>query len=300
MDKKSKKSVLGRGLNSLLGDSNNKTDSIIENKITKKISLIGKTIEIDIDKINLNPKQPRTRFNKESLNELAISIKNYGIIQPITVLEKSKNNFELISGERRLRASKLIQLKRISAFVKDVKDSEKLEMALVENIQREDLDPIEIAISYKRLTEEINITHEKLSIRVGKKRSTISNYLRLLKLDPIIQSGLRDGFISMAHGRELSTIKSYKNQLDLYEKIISKKLSVRETEKIVRKFSTKKSYSEDKNLYNSLYQKKISLIEKKFKINLNLKIFRKGSGQIIIPFKSKVEFDDIIKRINNV
>jgi len=300
MDKKSKKSVLGRGLNSLLGDSNNKTDSIIENKITKKISLIGKTIEIDIDKINLNPKQPRTRFNKESLNELAISIKNYGIIQPITVLEKSKNNFELISGERRLRASKLIQLKRISAFVKDVKDSEKLEMALVENIQREDLDPIEIAISYKRLTEEINITHEKLSIRVGKKRSTISNYLRLLKLDPIIQSGLRDGFISMAHGRELSTIKSYKNQLDLYEKIISKKLSVRETEKIVRKFSTKKSSSEDKNLYNSLYQKKISLIEKKFKINLNLKIFRKGSGQIIIPFKSKVEFDDIIKRINNV
>tara|TARA_B100000941_G_scaffold284881_1_gene256196 strand:- start:106 stop:1008 length:903 start_codon:yes stop_codon:yes gene_type:complete len=300
MDKKSKKSVLGRGLNSLLGDSNNKTDSIIENKITKKISLIGKTIEIDIDKINLNPKQPRTRFNKESLNELAISIKNYGIIQPITVLEKSKNNFELISGERRLRASKLIQLKRISAFVKDVKDSEKLEMALVENIQREDLDPIEIAISYKRLTEEINITHEKLSIRVGKKRSTISNYLRLLKLDPIIQSGLRDGFISMAHGRELSTIKSYKNQLDLYEKIISKKLSVRETEKIVRKFSTKKSSSEDKNSYNSLYQKKISLIEKKFKINLNLKIFRKGSGQIIIPFKSKVEFDDIIKRINNV
>ena len=300
MDKKSKKSVLGRGLNSLLGDSNNKTDSIIESKITKKISLIGKTIEIDIDKINLNPKQPRTRFNKESLNELAISIKNYGIIQPITVLEKSKNNFELISGERRLRASKLIQLKRISAFVKDVKDSEKLEMALVENIQREDLDPIEIAISYKRLTEEINITHEKLSIRVGKKRSTISNYLRLLKLDPIIQSGLRDGFISMAHGRELSTIKSYKNQLDLYEKIISKKLSVRETEKIVRKFSTKKSSSEDKNSYNSLYQKKISLIEKKFKINLNLKIFRKGSGQIIIPFKSKVEFDDIIKRINNV
>ena len=199
-----------------------------------------------------------------------------------------------------MRASKLIQLKRISAFVKDVKDSEKLEMALVENIQREDLDPIEIAISYKRLTEEINITHEKLSIRVGKKRSTISNYLRLLKLDPIIQSGLRDGFISMAHGRELSTIKSYKNQLDLYEKIISKKLSVRETEKIVRKFSTKKSSSEDKNLYNSLYQKKISLIEKKFKINLNLKIFRKGSGQIIIPFKSKVEFDDIIKRINNV
>ena len=136
MDKKSNKSVLGRGLNSLLSDSNNKTDSIIENKITKKISLIGKTIEIEIDKINLNPNQPRTRFNKESLNELAISIKNYGVIQPITVLEKSKNNFELISGERRLRASKLIKLKSISAFVKDVKDSEKLEMALVENIQR--------------------------------------------------------------------------------------------------------------------------------------------------------------------
>ena len=196
MDKKSKKIVLGRGLNSLLDDSNNKTDSIIENKITKNISMIGKTIEIDIDKITLNPMQPRTRFNKESLNELALSIKNFGVIQPITVFEKSKNNFELISGERRVRASKLIQLKKISAFVKDVKDSEKLEMALVENIQREDLDPIEIAITYNRLIKEINITHEKLSDRVGKKRSTISNYLRLLKLDPIIQSGLRDGFIA--------------------------------------------------------------------------------------------------------
>ena len=299
MDKKSKKIVLGRGLNSLLDDSNNKTDSIIENKITKNISIIGKTIEIDIDKITLNPMQPRTRFNKESLNELALSIKNFGVIQPITVFEKSKNNFELISGERRVRASKLIQLKKISAFVKDVKDSEKLEMALVENIQREDLDPIEIAITYNRLIKEINITHEKLSDRVGKKRSTISNYLRLLKLDPIIQSGLRDGFISMAQGRELSGIKSYKNQLDLYEKIISKKLSVRETEKIVRGLNTKKPPLDYNNLNNNAYQKKISLIKERFGINFNLKISNKGSGQIIIPFKSKGEFDEIIKKINN-
>ena len=299
MDKKSKKIVLGRGLNSLLDDSNNKTDSIIENKITKNISIIGKTIEIDIDKITLNPMQPRTRFNKESLNELALSIKNFGVIQPITVFEKSKNNFELISGERRVRASKLIQLKKISAFVKDVKDSEKLEMALVENIQREDLDPIEIAITYNRLIKEINITHEKLSDRVGKKRSTISNYLRLLKLDPIIQSGLRDGFISMAHGRELSGIKSYKNQLDLYEKIISKKLSVRETEKIVRGLNSKKPLLEYNNLNKNIYQKKINLIKERFGINFNLKISNKGSGQIIIPFKSKGEFDEIIKKINN-
>ena len=300
MSKKSKKIVLGRGLNSLLDKSNNKTNSIIENKITNKISLIGKTIEIDIDKITLNPMQPRTRFNKESLNELALSIKNFGLIQPITVFEKSKNNFELISGERRVRASKLIQLKKISAFVKDVEDSEKLEMALVENIQREDLDPIEIAITYNRLIEEINITHEKLSYRVGKKRSTISNYLRLLKLDPIIQSGLRDGFISMAHGRELSTIKSYKNQLDLYEKIISKKLSVRETERIIRGLNSKKPSLEDKNLKTNSYLKKIDLIGEKFGVNFNLKMLREDSGQIVIPFKSKREFDEIIKKITNV
>ena len=300
MDKKSKKIVLGRGLNSLLEDSNSKTESIIENKITKNISLIGKTIEIDIDKIALNPMQPRTRFNKESLNELAMSIKNFGVIQPITVIERSKNYFELISGERRVRASKLIQLKKIPAFVKDVKDSEKLEMALVENIQREDLDPIEIALTYNRLIKEINITHEKLSDRVGKKRSTISNYLRLLKLDPIIQSGLRDGFISMAHGRELSAIKSYKNQLDLYEKIISKKLSVRETEKIIRGLNTKKPYLEHDNLNNKFYQKKINSIAERFGVNLNLKILKKGGGQIIIPFKSKKEFDEIIKKINDV
>ena len=170
------------------------------------------------------------------MRELASSIKELGVIQPITVRKLDFNKYQLVSGERRFRASKLIGLETIPAYIRIANDQESLEMALVENIQRQDLDPIEIALSYQRLIDEINLTQEQMSERVGKKRSTIANYLRLLKLDPIIQTGMRDGFISMGHGRAIINIEDQIDQLDIYEKILTNKLSVRETETLVRNY----------------------------------------------------------------
>ena len=203
MTKAVKKPVLGRGLSALLSDPSNDIKSV-EDKGADKV--VGSIIELDINFIEINPFQPRTNFNEETLQELAKSIKEVGVIQPITVRKLDFNKYQLISGERRLRASKLIGLATIPAYVRIANDNESLVMALVENIQRHDLDPIEVAISYQRLIEEISLTQEELSERVGKKRSTITNYLRLLKLDPIIQTGMRDGFISMGHGRALINI----------------------------------------------------------------------------------------------
>ena len=183
---------------------------------------------------------PLTEFDEEKLFELSESIKELGIIQPITVRKIENNNYQLISGERRLRACKEIGLKNIPAYVREANDQDSLEMALVENIHRQDLDAIEIAISYQRLIEEINLTQEELSDKIGKNRTTISNYLRLLKLDPIIQSGIRDGFISMGHGRALINVNSNNDQKNIYKKIISKNLSVRNTELLVKDLKGKR------------------------------------------------------------
>ena len=193
MAKAEKKQALGRGLSALLKDPSNDIKSV-EDKGADKV--VGNIIELELDAIEINPFQPRSNFNEETLKELAISIKELGVIQPITVRKLDFNKFQLISGERRLRASKLAGLETIPAYIRLANDNESLVMALVENIQRHDLDPIEVALSYQRLIDEINLTQEELSDRVGKKRSTITNYLRLLKLDPIIQTGMRDGFIS--------------------------------------------------------------------------------------------------------
>ena len=233
MAKATKKQALGRGLSALLKDPDNDIQSV-QDKNAEKV--IGNMVDLDIDFIVVNPFQPRTNFSEESLRELASSIKELGIIQPITVRKLGLNKYQLVSGERRFRASKLLHLETIPAYVRIANDQESLEMALVENIQRQDLDPIEIALSYQRLIDEINLTQEQMSERVGKKRSTIANYLRLLKLDPIIQTGMRDGFISMGHGRALITIEDQTLQLHIYEKILSKKLSVRETENLVRNY----------------------------------------------------------------
>ena len=211
MTKAVKKQALGRGLSALLKDPENDIKSV-EDKNADKV--VGNIIELDLESIEINPFQPRTNFNEETLQELAKSIKELGVIQPITVRKLDFNKYQLISGERRLRASKLIGLKTIPAYIRLANDNESLVMALVENIQRHDLDPIEVAISYQRLIEEINLTQEELSERVGKKRSTITNYLRLLKLDPIIQTGMRDGFISMGHGRALINIDNQDIQSD--------------------------------------------------------------------------------------
>ena len=229
MAKANKKQALGRGLSALLKDTtdiNSATDKHAD-------QVVGNIIEIELDSIQVNPYQPRTYFDEEALRELASSIKELGVIQPITV-RKIGNSFQLVSGERRFRASKLIGNKTIPAYIRIANDQEMLEMALVENIQRKNLDPIEVALSYQRLIDEIQLTQEELSARVGKKRSTVTNYLRLLKLDPIIQTGMRDGFISMGHGRALINVENSQDQLDLYEKVLREKLSVRQIEDLVK------------------------------------------------------------------
>lgn len=292
MAKATKKQVLGRGLSSILKDSKNNSELISNKKINS-------TLEIEISKISLNPFQPRSTFDKEKLNELIISIKNIGLIQPITVKKVSKNKFQLISGERRLRAFKQLNIKNIPSYVRNANDSQSLEMALVENIHRQDLDSIEIAISYKRLIEEINITQEELSTKIGKKRSTIANYLRLLKLNPIIQSGIKDGFITMGHGRAMINIEDEKQQLNIYEKIISKNLSVRNTEKIIQSLKKGIITNEvDKLTISSSIKKEILKVEKKLGTKIKVSINKNENGKIIIPFSSKKDFFRINKIIN--
>jgi len=298
MAKATKKQALGRGLSALLKDPSNDIQSVQDKNADK---VIGNIVELDLDFVEVNPFQPRTKFSEESLRELASSIKELGIIQPITVRKLGLNKYQLVSGERRFRASKLLGLETIPAYVRIANDQESLEMALVENIQRQDLDPIEIALSYQRLIDEINLTQEQMSERVGKKRSTIANYLRLLKLDPIIQTGMRDGFISMGHGRALITIEDQSSQLDIYEKILSDKLSVRETEGLVRNFnndetstSTKKEESEE---VPKFIKKGISAFSEYFGHKIDVKVSKNGKGKITIPFHSEEDFNRIKKLV---
>jgi ParB family chromosome partitioning protein len=297
MAKATKKQVLGRGLSALLQDPSNDIKSIQDKNADK---VIGNIIKLDIDSIAVNPFQPRTKFNEESLIELASSIRELGVIQPITVRKTGFNAYQLVSGERRFRASKLIGLKSIPAYVRLANDQEMLEMALVENIQRQDLDAIEIALSYQRLIDDINLTQEQMSVRVGKKRSTISNYLRLLKLDPIIQTGMRDGFISMGHGRAIINIEDQNKQLEIYEKILSQKLSVRQTEDLVRNYQQKKIISlPKKEEFPEYVINGINEISQYFDHKINVKISKNGNGEIIIPFHSEEDFNRIKKMVKS-
>ena len=299
MTKAVKKQALGRGLSALLKDPENDIKSV-EDKNADKV--VGNIIELDIESIEINPFQPRTNFNEETLQELAKSIKELGVIQPITVRKLDFNNYQLISGERRLRASKLIGLKTIPAYIRLANDNESLVMALVENIQRHDLDPIEVAISYQRLIEEINLTQEELSERVGKKRSTITNYLRLLKLDPIIQTGMRDGFISMGHGRALINIDNQDIQSDIYHKVVTQNLSVRETEALVKNYQDSLKPKTAKSAKGNSFD--IKEDEKKafanyFGTKVDVKVAGNGKGKITIPFHSEEDFNRILKLINS-
>ncbi len=296
MAKATKKQALGRGLSALLKDPEHDIKSA-EDKDADK--LVGHIVELELTSIEVNPFQPRTSFNEESLRELASSIKELGVIQPITVRKVDFNKYQLVSGERRFRASKLIGLETIPSYIRIANDQESLEMALVENIQRQDLDPIEIAISYQRLIDEINITQEQLSDRVGKNRSTIANYLRLLKLDPIIQTGMRDGFVSMGHGRALINVEDPQTQLDIYEKILEKSLSVRDTEKLVRELydvPTKMSAPKPKALPQK-FKKTVKEFSEFLGAKVDIKIEPKGKGKLIIPFTSEEDFNRIKKLI---
>jgi ParB family chromosome partitioning protein len=297
MAKATKKQALGRGLSALLKDPSNDIQSVQDKGADK---VIGSIVELDITSIEVNPFQPRTNFSEESLQELASSIRELGIIQPITVRKLEFDKYQLVSGERRFRASKLVGLETIPAYIRIANDQESLEMALVENIQRQDLDPIEIALSYQRLIDEINLTQEQMSERVGKKRSTITNYLRLLKLDPIIQTGMRDGFISMGHGRALITIEDQSAQLDIYEVVLSKKLSVRDTEELVRQYNspkTKEGATKAEEDVPKHVKKGIKDFSEYFGHKIDVKVSKNGKGKIIIPFHSEEDFNRIKKLV---
>ena len=292
MTGKKQKKVLGRGLDALLGDSDN-SDLSVEKK--KKIN----SFQLSLNKIHVNPNQPRTNFDIKEIDNLVVSIKELGIIQPITVREIDYDKYEIISGERRYRASKIANLDSIPCFIKAVdNDTDLLKMSLVENVQRVDLDPIEIALTYERLINEYNLNIDAISRLVGKDRSTISNYLRLLKLDPIIQSGIRDGFLSMGHGRALINIDDKKLQLKIYEQIISSKLSVRQTENIVRgeKPSNINNYNSD---VSKIYIDATNKFEKLFNSKVTLKENNRGKVTLSTSFKSVNELYSIIKKISN-
>ena len=293
MAKSKRKKVLGRGLSALLNDTDNDIESVVD-KNTENI--IGNIIDLPLENITNNPFQPRTHFNEETLKELSVSIKELGVIQPITVRKIKGNQYELVSGERRLRASKLAGLDRIPSYVRLANDQESLEMALVENIQRQDLDPIEIGLSYQRLIDEIKLTQDQLSERVGKKRSTIANYMRLLKLDPIIQTGIRDQFITMGHGRALVNIEDSKLQLDLYKQIVKKGLSVRAIETLVKSFrNTKTNYT---NSYSSPFIKQAAEeLEIIFDTSVRVTSNNQGKGILKITFESQEKLQHIINKI---
>ncbi|NOZ45638.1 MAG: ParB/RepB/Spo0J family partition protein [Chlorobi bacterium] len=279
-----KKQALGRGLDALI--STPELPRSVDNE---------SLIDIEIRFIEVNPFQPRTNFDEETLNELAASIKELGIIQPITIRKIRENKYQLITGERRLRASKIAGLKTIPAYIRTIEDQSLLEMALVENIQREDLDAIEIAISYQRLIEECKLTQESLSERVGKKRSTVSNYLRLLKLPAEIQLGIRSNQIQIGHAKSLISIEDENAQLKLFYRIINQDLSVRKAEELVRELKSKKEKknNDNKNLPGE-YDQLRNQLSKYFNTKIQFNINNNGKGKIVIPFKSDDELEHII------
>lgn len=295
MAKPNKNNRLGRGLSALLKDE--PTVKTAQDEGARK--LVGNILEIDLEKITTNPWQPRTNFDKKALEDLVASITSLGVIQPITIRKKATGEYELISGERRFRASQLAGKKTIPAYVRLANDQEMLEMALVENIQRQDLDAIEIALSYQQLIDEIKLTQEELSKRVGKDRSSITNYLRLLKLDPIIQTGIRDGMISMGHGRALIAVEDTDLQFEIYEKIVKNNLSVRDTEKLIKSIKEGDEKTAKKVVeLPKQYKEALSSISTSLKTKVEIKRAQNGKGKIILNFTSDDDFERLSKFLN--
>ena len=291
-----KNTGLGKGLGALLAEPSSIVHKInAESVIRNKSSLIG---EIFISQIEVNPYQPRSHFNEEAIDDLAQSIQVQGIIQPITVRKLSENKYQLISGERRLQASKKAGLDQIPAYIRLADDQQMLEMALIENIQRENLNAIEIALSYQRLLSECDLKQEQLGDRVGKNRSTVTNYLRLLKLPPDIQVGLRDGLLSMGHARSIIVIDNVDLQLEIFQKILIESLSVRKTESLVRGLMNKKP--KDKFEATAMTPE-IAQVQRRlsshFGTMVKIKSKNNAKGEISIPFASVNELNRILDLI---
>ncbi|MGV4415430.1 ParB/RepB/Spo0J family partition protein [Chryseobacterium sp. T1] len=294
---KDKKRAMGRGLGAILNAESKSTVNSATDEGAEVF--VGNIVEVSIDDIYPNPAQPRTYFDEKALNELAQSIKNLGIIQPIT-LRKDGENFEIISGERRFRASKIAGLTSIPAYIRLVNDQELLEMALVENIQREDLDAIEVALTYQRLLEELGMTQENLSNRVGKERSTITNSIRLLKLDPFVQNAIRSGQISAGHGRAIISLENEENRKVLFDKIIDEKLNVRQAEQLANLLKNAQVLEKpvkEINLPNFIKKAQQSLTNI-LDVNVEIKTSGNGKkGKIVLDFKSEEELDYILSHI---
>jgi ParB family chromosome partitioning protein len=291
-----KKNALGRGLGALI-------DGVEKEMLERKVEA---NLNISVDSIDGNPFQPRTHFDEQALEELAVSIKKLGIVQPLTVREAGNGRFQLIAGERRLRAARLAGLSHVPAFVRTADDQAMLELALVENIQREDLDAIEVAISFHRLIEECTLTQEQLSERVGKQRSTISNYLRLLRLPAEIQLGIKNKHLMMGHARTLINIEDPKTQMKVYYRIVDDDLSVRQAEDLVRILQTEKikdpAKNERKKKLNDDFRQLSDHLNRIFSTTVSFRINENGRGKIVIPFENPEEMERILgvfDRLNN-
>ena len=290
-----KKQALGRGLSALLSEP----EMEIQSNTDHQKEILGGIAEVPLDEIHQNPFQPRTNINAEQLEELAASILQLGVIQPVTVRRVKQGHYELIAGQRRYLAAQMAGLQSVPAYVRLANDQAMLELALVENIQRQEMDPIEIGLSYQRLIEGCNLTQEEMSGRVGKKRSTITNYLRLLKLNDLIQAGLRDNMISMGHARALLGVEDEDVQLSLYEETIAQKLSVREVEDRVKSLKTVKRPSKGKTPLPFAYQRVNEQLAKEYKAKTEIQRNRSGKGKIIFHFASDEELDRLAELLNS-
>lgn len=305
MAKFNQREAMGKGIKALLGDISNdlKESDIL---IGQEQEHLGSVVKVSLDKIEVNPFQPRVNFDVEALQDLANSIRIHGVVQPITVRRVNKDKYQLISGERRLRATKIAGLNEIPVYIRTANDQESLEIALIENIQREDLNAIEIGINYQRLLDECNLSHEALAERVGKKRTTVTNYLRLLKLPPDIQVGIRSNEVSMGHARAIAGIEDILVQLSVYKDIITKGLSVRQVEEIVKKLGEKKSgtkiaspaKSGDKPSSPELkkYQDRLSSY---FSTKAIIKENGKGKGEIVLNYYTNDDLERIMELIEH-
>ena len=283
-----KKNALGRGLGALIEGAEKE---MLERKVEANQ-------DIAIDSIDGNPFQPRTSFDEQALEELATSIKKLGIVQPLTLRETAGGRFQLIAGERRLRAARLAGLTHVPAYIRTADDQAMLELALVENIQREDLDAIEVAISFQRLIEECKLTQEELSDRVGKQRSTVANYLRLLKLPAEIQLGIKNKLLSMGHARTLVNIEDPKKQINIYYKVVDGELSVRQAEELVRHIQAEKirdpAKTERKKKLMQDFAQLSEHLNRIFSAKVNFRINEQGKGKIVIPFDNPEEMERIL------
>ncbi|MEY5068413.1 MAG: hypothetical protein RLZ47_275 [Bacteroidota bacterium] len=293
-----KKTGLGKGLSALLDDTEVVQSASSLGSVSSAVNLIHPVL---LSQIVVNPYQPRTDFDQEALQELADSIKLQGLIQPITVRQVGQNSYQLISGERRFRASKIAGLNEIPAYIRSANDQQMLEMALIENIQRENLNAMEVALSFQRMLDECNLKQEELGERVSKNRSTVTNYLRLLKLPPVIQASIRDNQLSMGHARALVSVENVDHQLFIHKEILAKGLSVRKVEELVREIQSlgaKKSQKKEEDLISFQYQKVQDDLASRLGTRVKLKMKGKNSGLIEIPFLSENDLNRILELLD--